>query len=74
MVSPDESREYLDDAASFKFVGFIGGDIFSGKRVMLRMEACLLTGECEGVYVGSESSRFIPSLNDRWELARVTTF
>lgn len=71
MVIPAESREYLDDAASFKF---IGGDIFSGNRVILRVEACLLTGECEGVYVGSESSRFIPSLNDRWELARVTTF
>ena len=72
--TPDESREYLDEAASLVFE-WIGPDIFNGNRVAFRSDGERLTEECE-LYVGRESSRFKLSLNDRWLLLafRVTIF
>ena len=70
IATPDESREYLDEVASF-FV-WIGRDILSGKRVALGFDGDRRTEKCE-LYFGRESSRFRLKLNDRWLLLALRT-
>ena len=69
-----ESREYLDEAASFSAtsVGFIGLEIFRGKRPVKRWVA-RFTG-FDRVYDGSVSSRFMLRWRVRWLLVRLITF